>query len=143
MRLTLKSKEKTIKRKGIAYIKCSEIADTRFFFFSFLLYLSAMSYYRYHVFFCVNQREDGSACCANHDSQAMRDYVKEKVKSLGLNADARVRVNTAGCLDRCAEGPVIVVYPEGTWYTYVDKDDVDEIIDQHLVHGRIVERLKI
>jgi (2Fe-2S) ferredoxin len=49
----------------------------------------------------------------------------------------------AGCLDRCDQGPVLVVYPEGVWYTYVDHTDIDEIIREHLQHGRIVERLKI
>ncbi len=101
------------------------------------------SYYRYHVFFCVNRREDGSACCADHDAQAMRDYAKQRVKALGLDGKGGVRVNSAGCLDRCEEGPVIVVYPQGVWYTYVDREDVDEIIEEHLVKGRIVERLKI
>jgi len=101
------------------------------------------SYYRYHVFFCVNRREDGSACCADHDAQAMRDYAKQRVKALGLDGKGGVRVNSAGCLDRCEEGPIIVVYPQGVWYTYVDREDVDEIIEEHLVNGRIVERLKI
>ncbi len=101
------------------------------------------SYYRYHVFFCVNRREDGSACCADHDAQAMRDYAKQRVKALGLDGKGGIRVNSAGCLDRCEEGPVIVVYPQGVWYTYVDREDVDEIIDEHLVKGRIVERLKL
>lgn len=100
-------------------------------------------YYRYHMFFCVNRRDDGSACCANHDSQGMRDYAKERVKSLGLHGKGGIRVNSAGCLDRCEEGPVIVIYPDGTWYTYVDRDDINEIIDEHLVHGRAVTRLKI
>ncbi len=95
------------------------------------------------MFFCVNRRDDGSACCANHDAQAMRDYAKERIESLGMQGKGGVRVNSAGCLDRCAEGPIIVVYPEGTWYTYVDRHDIDEIIDQHLVHGRVVARLKI
>ena len=54
-----------------------------------------------------------------------------------------VRINKAGCLDRCEEGPVMVIYPQGTWYTYVDKEDIDEIIDQHLVGGKVVDRLKI
>jgi len=54
-----------------------------------------------------------------------------------------VRINSAGCLDRCELGPCVVIYPEGTWYTYVDEKDIDEIIDEHLVHGRPVERLKI
>jgi len=54
-----------------------------------------------------------------------------------------VRINTAGCLNRCSEGPVMVVYPEGVWYTYVDQEDIDEIIDEHLTGGRVVERLKL
>jgi len=55
----------------------------------------------------------------------------------------RVRINQAGCLDRCDEGPIIVIYPEEVWYTFIDEHDLDEIIDEHLVGGRIVERLKI
>jgi (2Fe-2S) ferredoxin len=102
-----------------------------------------MPYYRYHVFFCINKRDDGSACCANHDAQSIRDYAKARMKSLGLVGKGRVRINTAGCLDRCEEGPIIVVYPEGVWYTYMDKEDVDEIIREHLVNGRVVERLRI
>ena len=102
-----------------------------------------MNYYKHHVFFCVNQREGGEACCAAKGAQAMRDYAKKKIKSLKLNAPGQVRINNAGCMDRCAEGPVIAIYPEGIWYTYVDQHDIDEIIDEHLVHGRIVERLKI
>lgn len=102
-----------------------------------------MPYYSHHVFFCVNCRDDGSACCANHDAQAMRDYAKGRIKKLGLSGPGKVRVNQSGCLDRCAEGPVIVVYPEGVWYTYVDRSDIDEIIDRHLVHGQIVDRLKL
>lgn len=102
-----------------------------------------MSYYRHHVFFCTNLREDGSACCQQYDAQGMRDYVKQRVKDLGLAGPDGVRVNTAGCLDRCAEGPVIVIYPEAVWYTYVDKDDLDEIIERHLVGHEVVERLRI
>ena len=73
----------------------------------------------------------------------MRDYAKERVKALGLAGKGKARVNQAGCMDRCEEGPVVVVYPEGVWYTYVDQHDVDDIIDEHLVNGRIVERLRI
>ena len=102
-----------------------------------------MSYYRHHVFFCCNQREPGKACCNNHGSQAMRDYAKQRVKELGLAGPGKVRINQAGCLDRCEEGPVLVVYPESVWYTYVDRADVDEIIEEHLCSGRIVERLRI
>lgn len=102
-----------------------------------------MSYYRYHVFFCTNRRDDGGPSCGAHDAQAMRDYVKQRVKALGLAGKGQVRVSTSGCLDRCEEGPCVVIYPEATWYTYVDRDDVDEIISEHLQNGRVVERLKI
>ena len=102
-----------------------------------------MLHYRYHVFFCVNQRQAGEACCANHGAPAMRDYAKARIKEMGLSGPGKIRVNTAGCMDRCSEGPVLVIYPEGTWYTYVDKEDIDEIINEHLVAGRTVDRLKI
>ncbi|SEQ76391.1 (2Fe-2S) ferredoxin [Nitrosomonas sp. Nm51] len=102
-----------------------------------------MSYYQYHVFFCVNQREGSATCCNNMNAQEMRDYAKSRIKTLKLNGENKIRINNAGCLDRCEEGPVIVVYPEDIWYTYIDKDDVDEIIDEHLINGRIVERLRI
>ena len=102
-----------------------------------------MSYYKHHVFFCTNQREDGSACCADHNARAMRDYAKKCIKAHGLSGKGGIRVNMAGCLDRCSEGPVMVIYPEGTWYTYVDRDDIDEIIEQHLLAGQPVARLKL
>jgi len=102
-----------------------------------------MTFYKHHVFFCTNRRDPPEACCANHNAQGMRDYAKKRIKALGLNGPGKVRVNNAGCLDRCEEGPCVVVYPEGTWYTYVDEKDIDEIIDEHLVHGRPVDRLKI
>jgi (2Fe-2S) ferredoxin len=102
-----------------------------------------MSYYTYHVFFCNNQREDGEQCCEQYGAQAMRDHAKSRAKSLGLVRSGKVRINTAGCLNRCEQGPVMVVYPEAIWYTYVDQSDIDEIIDEHLVNGRVVERLRI
>ncbi|MSQ58122.1 MAG: (2Fe-2S) ferredoxin domain-containing protein [Betaproteobacteria bacterium] len=101
-------------------------------------------YYERHIFFCCNQRDDPArACCNNHGAQEIRDYAKSRVKALGLSGKGKVRVNQAGCLDRCEEGPVIVVYPEEIWYTYVDRGDIDEIVDEHLVHGRVVGRLRI
>jgi len=102
-----------------------------------------MSFYKRHVFFCVNRRDPPEACCAKHNSEEMRAYAKKRVKDLKLSGEGKVRINSSGCLDRCELGPCIVVYPEGTWYTYVDKQDIDEIIDEHLVAGREVERLKI
>jgi (2Fe-2S) ferredoxin len=100
-----------------------------------------MSYFRYHLFFCTNQRDDGSACCAQHGSNAMRDYLKARVKELGLSGVGGIRVNTAGCLDRCEKGPVLVVYPDAVWYTFVDREDLDEILEEHLKKGRLVDRL--
>lgn len=100
-------------------------------------------YYRHHVFFCTNRRDEGRQCCAECGSQTMRDYAKQRLKALGMNGNGHIRVNNAGCLDRCEEGPVVVVYPEGVWYTYVDRQDIDEIIERHLARGEIVERLRI
>ena len=103
-----------------------------------------MSYYNYHVFFCTNLRDDGSECCQRFDAQGLRDYTKQRCKEQGLIGEGGgVRINTAGCLNRCAEGPVIVVYPEAVWYSYVDREDIDEIIEEHLKNGRVVERLRI
>lgn len=102
-----------------------------------------MSYYQYHVFFCTNQREGNAACCNNLGAQELRDYAKNRIKSLKLSGKNKIRINNAGCLDRCDEGPVVVVYPEEVWYTYVDQEDIDEIIDEHLINGRVVERLRI
>lgn len=102
-----------------------------------------MSYYRKHVFFCTNLREDGSECCQRFNASGMRDYAKQRSKELGIAGHGGVRINTAGCLDRCQEGPVIVIYPDAVWYTYIDHADIDEIIQEHLLNGKIVERLQI
>ena len=102
-----------------------------------------MSYYAKHVFFCCNQRDGGRTCCNDKGASRMRDYAKARIKELGLSGQGKIRINQAGCLDRCEEGPVMVIYPEETWYTYVDESDIDEIVSEHLVNGRVVERLKI
>ncbi len=102
-----------------------------------------MGYYKHHVFFCLNRRDPPEQCCACHNAEEMRAYAKDRIKALDLKGPGGVRINAAGCLDRCSEGPCIVVYPEGVWYTYVDREDIDEIIDEHLVKGRVVDRLRI
>ena len=102
-----------------------------------------MSHFKYHVFFCTNLRENGEQCCEQCNASGIRSYAKARIKELGMSGAGRVRINTAGCLDRCAQGPVLVVYPEETWYSYVDRSDIDEIIEQHLINGNIVERLLI
>ena len=99
------------------------------------------SYYQRHIFFCLNERSNGEACCATHNAQAAFDRCKAQVKAAGLAGAGKVRVNKAGCLDRCAGGPIAVVYPEAVWYTYVDKADVDEIVASHLANGQVVTRL--
>jgi (2Fe-2S) ferredoxin len=102
-----------------------------------------MSYYQHHVFFCTNQRTNGENCCANHRAAELHAYAKQKIAAMGLNGAGRVRMNKAGCLDRCELGPILVIYPEETWYTFMDESDIDEIISEHLVNGRPVERLKV
>ena len=100
-----------------------------------------MGYYKHHIFFCLNQRSNGEACCAQHEPQAALDHCKSRVKREGLAGPGGVRVNKAGCLDRCAAGPVAVVYPEAVWYTFVDDHDIDEIVQSHLRDGVVVQRL--
>lgn len=99
-------------------------------------------FYRSHIFFCQNQRPDGHprGCCEAKGATKLRNYMKVRVKELGL---PQTRVNTAGCLDRCELGPVMVIYPEGTWYRYETQDDIEEILQSHLIDGRIVDRLRI
>ncbi|MBB5193451.1 (2Fe-2S) ferredoxin [Silvimonas terrae] len=102
-----------------------------------------MSYFKYHVFFCTNQRGPGETSCNDCGAANMQAYAKDRVKALKLNGQGKVRINKAGCLDRCDDGPVLVVYPEGTWYRYVDEEDINEIVESHLANGKVVERLKI
>ena len=101
------------------------------------------SYYERHVFFCLNERKEGEACCARFQAQQAFDHCKAQVKAAGLAGPGQVRVNKAGCMDRCAAGPVLVVYPEAVWYTYLDTTDIDEIVDSHLKKGQVVERLRL
>lgn len=101
-----------------------------------------MSYYQRHIFFCLNQR-DGENACAQHGAQEAFDRCKARVKAEKLMGPGGVRVNKAGCLDRCAGGPVAVVYPEAVWYSFVDADDIDEIVESHLKNGQVVERLRL
>jgi (2Fe-2S) ferredoxin len=100
-----------------------------------------MSYYQRHIFFCLNERANGEDACSQHGAQAGFDHCKSRVKGEKLSGPGGVRVNKAGCLDRCAGGPVAVVYPEAVWYTFVDQHDIDEIVDSHLKNGQVVDRL--
>ena len=87
-------------------------------------------YYRTHVFCCTNERQPGHArgCCADKGAARLRSHLKARVKLGGLSG---VRINIAGCLDRCELGPVMVIYPDNIWYTYRTKADIDEILEEH------------
>lgn len=100
-----------------------------------------MSFYQHHVLVCCNQRAPGEDCCNNHGASELMGYMKDRVKALGLAGEGQVRVNKAGCLGRCDDGPLMVVYPQETWYTFIDREDIDEIVDKHLVGGEVVKRL--
>lgn len=102
-----------------------------------------MVYYDKHCFFCTNVRTSDKRSCGLQGAEALRLYAKEKLRALVSRGQiaGNMRINAAGCLNRCSEGPVLVVYPEGVWYTYRTREDIDEILEQHLGGGRIVERL--
>ena len=102
-----------------------------------------MSYYARHVFFCCNQRDGGRVCCNDKGASEIRDYAKRRVKELGLAGAGQIRINQAGCLDRCELGPTVVIYPEGVWYSCATKEDIDEVLQTHLVKGDRVERLML
>ncbi len=99
-------------------------------------------YFDTHVFCCTNRRQAGHkrGCCAEGDAEKLRDYMKVRVKELDQPG---MRINSSGCLDRCELGPVMVVYPEGVWYRYRSREDVDAIVEEHLKGGRPVEHLRL
>ncbi len=96
-----------------------------------------------HIFICENLREKDHprGCCAEKGSAEIKEKFKKRLKDLGLNSS--VRANTSGCLDACEHGPVVLVYPEQIWYGGVKVEDVEEIIQQHIIKNKHVERIKI
>jgi len=96
-----------------------------------------------HIFVCENKREPGHprGCCSEKSSIEIREKFKERLKELGLNV--KVRANSSGCLDACEFGPTVVVYPEQIWYGGVKLEDVEEIIQSHIINNKPVERLII
>jgi (2Fe-2S) ferredoxin len=102
-----------------------------------------MSRYERHIFVCINERPPGhpKGCCLEKGSAAVRDALKAGLHRRGLSS--RVRANNSGCLDACAFGASIVIYPEGIWYGGVTTKDVDEILDRTILRGEIIERLLI
>ena len=105
-------------------------------------------YFEHHVFFCMNVRaaapgETPRVCCGGAAASAAQQHAKMRIKKANLSGAGKVRINQAGCLDRCEQGPCLVVYPEGTWYTYLDNTDIDDIIDTHLIGRKRVDRLML
>ena len=100
------------------------------------------AFFRCHVFCCMNERPPGHerGCCKDKGAIRLRNYLKARVKELGLDG---VRINQAGCLDRCELGPTMVIYPEGIWYHYRTIEDAEEILQKHIVQGGRVERLML
>ncbi|MCP3978747.1 MAG: (2Fe-2S) ferredoxin domain-containing protein [bacterium] len=98
--------------------------------------------YERHVFICTNQRDPSNpkGCCASKDADEVRSRLKKLAFDAGLRG--RIRINSAGCLDRCEDGVTIVVYPEAVWYGNVGPEDVDELFHEHVLNGRPVERLR-
>jgi (2Fe-2S) ferredoxin len=99
-------------------------------------------YYRCHVFCCVNERPEAHprGSCSRRGSVRLRNYMKARAKELGLEG-LGVRINASGCLDRCENGPTMVIYPDGVWYHYETLADVDEILERHVAGGERVDRL--
>ena len=104
-------------------------------------------FYQRHIFMCTNVRPEGHprGCCmaraaAMGGVEKVRGYAREKARQLGIEG---IRLNAAGCLDRCEYGPNMVIYPEGVWYRYESTQDIDEIVETHVKNGGRVERLML
>lgn len=100
-----------------------------------------MSFYKSHVFICTNKK-DNKDCCANHNSLEILEYAKQRIGELGVTKDAKFRISSSGCMGRCSLGPVLAVYPQGVWYSYSSKQDIDRILSATLA-GSICEELLI
>lgn len=102
-----------------------------------------MKRFEKHIFICENKRTEGHprGCCFEKNSPELKDKLKNRIKELGLNSN--IRTNSSGCLDACEFGASMVIYPEQIWYGGVTVDDVDEIVQSHLINNKPVERLMI
>jgi (2Fe-2S) ferredoxin len=96
-----------------------------------------------HVFVCQNVRPEGAPrpSCTSDGKSELHTELQQRTKAAGLSG--RVRINKSGCLDQCEHGPTVVVYPEAVWYGNVQASDAAEIVEEHLIGGRPVERLRI
>ena len=95
-------------------------------------------HYKYHIFFCLNEKDAGKRCCRRNGAEALWSHTRLRVSQLKQAGLGQVRVNRAGCLGHCSYGPAVVVYPEGVWYRCQTIEEMDKIIDKHLLQGEIV-----
>ena len=102
-----------------------------------------MSRFKKHLFFCVNERTSGDpkGSCAKSGASELLSHAKIRSHKMGMKGI--VRVNKSGCLDACAKGPSVVVYSDDVWYAPRTKDDVEEILQEHIKNNRVVKRLVI
>ena len=100
-----------------------------------------MPHFAQHIFVCTNERAPGDpkGDCKSKGGEEIRAFLKEELGRRHLRG--RMRANAAGCLDQCAKGVAVVIYPEQVWYTLKNIDDALEVVEQHLVGGKPVVRL--
>lgn len=89
--------------------------------------------YKAHIFVCVD------SCCREKDSERIFDVLSEELKRRGFSND--VLISRCGCLDQCESGPMLIIYPDGTWYHNLTKDDISRIVEEHIIKGNILSDL--
>lgn len=99
-------------------------------------------FYNKHIFFCTNQKKNGNGC-GNISNEEDFYFARTYLRSMDASNQLRIGVSKAECLGRCANAPICVIYPEGIWYTYVDQQDIQDIIKYHLLNNEIVDRLRV
>lgn len=104
-----------------------------------------MSYFQRHLFICANARHNPckQSCNDNGEADAAVDFLKGNAKKMDLIGRGKLRISSTSCLGRCESGPAMVIYPEARWYTYVDEEDLQEILEKDLAGGQAVGRLLI
>lgn len=99
-------------------------------------------FYQKHIFFCCNNKANGNGC-GDISGESGFAYAKTYLQGIEQWGEGKIRATKTGCLGRCNLAPTCVVYPDGIWYSYFDEDDIEEIIDKHLLANQVVERLKV